>query len=131
MPKHKKDSAYEGAVQQDCELLSLARQLPTDCFDIKRICLVCDFMARWWYGRESLCWRRCTHASVRRMDLQILCSKALSRTWRLLADSGGDLDRAERGLQWLLITYAHTYAIVILSNIGRLSSSQRVILWLL
>jgi hypothetical protein len=29
---HQKHSAYEGAVQQDCEkLLSLARQLPTDC----------------------------------------------------------------------------------------------------
>jgi hypothetical protein len=32
----KAPSAYEGAVQQDCEkLLSLARQLPTDCFDIQ------------------------------------------------------------------------------------------------
>jgi hypothetical protein len=36
--------------------------------------------------------KRCTIASVRRMDLQILCSKALlSRTAQLLAESGGDL----------------------------------------
>jgi hypothetical protein len=40
--------------------------------------------------------KRCTHASVRRMDLQILCSKALSRTWRVASRSGGDLDKAER-----------------------------------
>jgi hypothetical protein len=32
---HQEATAYEGAVQQDCELLSLARQLPTDCFDIQ------------------------------------------------------------------------------------------------
>jgi hypothetical protein len=32
-----------------------------------------------------------------------------------LAQHGaGDLDRAERWAQWLLITYAHTYATVIL-----------------
>jgi hypothetical protein len=30
-----KQSAYEGAVQQDCEKLSLARQLPTDLLDIQ------------------------------------------------------------------------------------------------
>jgi hypothetical protein len=39
--------------------------------------------------------RRCTHASVRRMGLQILCSKALSRLG-VASKSGGDLDRAER-----------------------------------
>jgi hypothetical protein len=55
--------------------------------------------------------RRCTHASVRRMDLQILCP-ALSRDGDLLAESGGDLIERS-GLQWLLITYAHTYATVI------------------
>jgi hypothetical protein len=33
---HEKQSAYEGAVQQDCEK-SLSRQLPTDRFDIKRL----------------------------------------------------------------------------------------------
>jgi hypothetical protein len=33
---HKAPSAYEGALQQDCEkLLSLLRQLPTDRFDIQ------------------------------------------------------------------------------------------------
>jgi hypothetical protein len=43
---------------------------------------------------------------------------ALSRLWRLLAESGGDLDRAERWLQWLQITYAHTYVTVI-PSIGK------------
>jgi hypothetical protein len=45
-------------------------------------------------------------ASVRRMGLQILCSKALSRDGGLLAESGGDLIKRSVGLQWLLITYA-------------------------
>jgi hypothetical protein len=36
MPKHyAKKSAYEGAMQQDCEKLLSARQLPTDRFDIQ------------------------------------------------------------------------------------------------
>jgi hypothetical protein len=39
MPKTVKQSAYEGAVQQDCELLALARQLPTDFFDIQAMML--------------------------------------------------------------------------------------------
>jgi hypothetical protein len=63
---------------------------------------------------ESLCMKRCTHASVRRMDLQILCSKALSRL-ALLADLVGIWIERSDGLQWLLITYAHTYVTVLLS----------------
>jgi hypothetical protein len=33
---------------------------------------------------------------------------------KLLADSGGDLDKAGGGLQWLLTTYARTYVTVTL-----------------
>jgi hypothetical protein len=41
LPKHfEVKAAYEGAMQQDCEASFSARQLPTDCFDIKRICLI-------------------------------------------------------------------------------------------
>jgi hypothetical protein len=32
--------------------------------------------------------------------------QALSRTWRGCLESGGDLDKAGGGPQWLLITYA-------------------------
>jgi hypothetical protein len=51
------------------------------------------------------------HASVRRMGLQILCSRSELAG---LAALVGILDRADGGLQWLLITYAHTYVTVIL-----------------
>jgi hypothetical protein len=37
---HDKQSAYEGAVQQDCEK-SLSRQLPTDCFYYQAFISVC------------------------------------------------------------------------------------------
>jgi hypothetical protein len=41
--------------------------------------VICDQRANMvWLTRESLCMKRCTHASVRRMGLQILF-KALSR----------------------------------------------------
>jgi hypothetical protein len=60
--------------------------------------------------RIALYEERCTHASVRRMDLQILCSRHCLGLG--VASSWWDLDRADDGLQWLLITYAHTYAIV-------------------
>jgi hypothetical protein len=107
-------SAYEGAVQQDCEA-SLARQLPTDCFDIQALCyFVCDFMSK--HGmvdeRIALLEEMYTRICEEEMGLQILCSRHCL-DWRLLADSGGDLDRADGGLQWLLITYARTYAMVI------------------
>jgi hypothetical protein len=71
--------------------------------------------------------KRCTHASVRRMGLQILCFKALSRL--RLPVSGGDLIERERW-PWLLITYAHTYATVILEVLEqavRLASETLVI----
>jgi hypothetical protein len=46
---------------------------------------------------ESIvCMRRCTHASVRRMDLQILCSKALSRLGGVASRIWWGSDRAER-----------------------------------
>jgi hypothetical protein len=44
--------------------------------------------------RASLCLKRCTHASVRRMDLQILRSRHCLGL--VASSSGGDLDRAER-----------------------------------
>jgi hypothetical protein len=44
--------------------------------------------------------------------------KAVS-TWRLLANLVGIWIERSVGLQWLLITYAHTYAIVIPSSIGK------------
>jgi hypothetical protein len=63
------------------------------------------------------------NASVRRMDLQILLQGIVSR-WRGCANSGGDLIERSDGLQWLLITYAHTYAIVTQAVLRRLSSSE-------
>jgi hypothetical protein len=39
----------------------------------------------------SLCLRRCTHASVRRMGLQILCPRHCLGLAQLLAESGGIL----------------------------------------
>jgi hypothetical protein len=45
--------------------------------------------------RIALLERRCTHASVRRMDLQILCSKRCLGDGELLANLVG-MDRAER-----------------------------------
>jgi hypothetical protein len=55
------------------------------------------------------CMKRCTHASVRRMGPQIPCPRHCPDL--AVASKPGDLDRAERGLQWLPITYALTYAI--------------------
>jgi hypothetical protein len=56
---------------------------------------------------------------------QILCSGVVSNLAGLLADSGGDLDRAGRWASVLLITYAHTYETVILEVLDRrLSSSE-------
>jgi hypothetical protein len=60
-----------------------------------------------------LCLKRCTHASVRRMDLQILCSRHCLGL--VASSSGGDLDRAERWASVALTTYAHTYVTVTLS----------------
>jgi hypothetical protein len=58
--------------------------------------------------------KRCTIASVRRMGLQILCSKALSRTWRgLLVESGGILIKQDGGLQWLLITRSYVVTVIL------------------
>jgi hypothetical protein len=51
-------SAYEGAVAGLQKLLSLVRQLPTDCFDIQAYMFrtICDFMEQGgtWLTRESL-----------------------------------------------------------------------------
>jgi hypothetical protein len=44
---------------------------------------------------RTLCMKRCTHASVRRMACRS-CAQGIVSRWRLLAESGGDLDRAER-----------------------------------
>jgi hypothetical protein len=99
-------------VQQDCEkLLFLPRQLPTDRFDIQAFMfrLICDTAGKHGMVDESIVlYEEMYNASVRRMDLQILRSKALSRR-ELLADSGGIWIERSVGLQWLLITYAHTY----------------------
>jgi hypothetical protein len=62
MPKALSEgSAYEGAVQQDAKLLSLARQLPTNCFDIQAYMfrVICDFMSKHGMVDEN-CLRRCT-----------------------------------------------------------------------
>jgi hypothetical protein len=61
--------------------------------------------------------RRCTHASVRRMGLQILCL-ALSRLGEAASRLWWDLIERSGGLQWH-ITYAHTYVTVILASIGK------------
>jgi hypothetical protein len=62
------------------------------------------------------------YTSVRRMGLQILCSKALSRNGEIASKLWWDLDQSD-GLQWLQITYALTYDSDPF-NIGRLSTSE-------
>jgi hypothetical protein len=49
--KHQEGSAYEGAMQQDCEKLLLsARQLPTDCRYQARLCFDLRPHEQTWYG---------------------------------------------------------------------------------
>jgi hypothetical protein len=72
------------------------------------------------------------NASVRRMDLQILCSKALSRRLAEVASkSGGDLDRAERWAVPVITLRSYVRDTVILGSIGKKAVNQPVILWLL
>jgi hypothetical protein len=49
------------------------------------------------------------YTSVRRMDLQILLQGVVSNLAELLADSGGDLDRAERWASVAADNALHTY----------------------
>jgi hypothetical protein len=67
----RKQSAYEGAMQQDCETLTSSR-LPTDFFDIQADGLgICFFMGNHGMVDERIALlKRCTYASVRRMGLQ-------------------------------------------------------------
>jgi hypothetical protein len=93
-------------MQQDCELLSLARQLPTDCFDIQAFMFGrLRLHGPTWYGREHRFARGCTHICENGPADPVL--QGIVSNCGLLAKSGGDLDRAERWLQWLLITYAY------------------------
>jgi hypothetical protein len=92
-----KQSAYEGAVQQDGEkLLSLARQLPTTSSIFKRLCfrISATMSAQGMVDESIACMRRCTRICEENGPADPVL-KALSRRLRL-PESGGDLDRAER-----------------------------------
>jgi hypothetical protein len=114
---YEKHSAYEGAVQQDCEL-SLAHRRTASIF--KRICLVyLRFMSKQGMVDEHRFFaREMYNASVRRMGLQILLQGIVS-DWRVASKSGGDLDRAERWASVAADNHAHTYVTVILSILGQ------------
>jgi hypothetical protein len=60
-----------------------ARQLPTDCFDIQALLFgnICDNENMVWLTRNRFV--REMYTSVRRMDLQILCSRHCLETWRI------------------------------------------------
>jgi hypothetical protein len=86
-----KQSAYEGAVQQDGERLRLCRQLPTD-FDIQA------FMFRFICGLDGPTGvtihrfaEEMYNASVRRMDRRSCSSKALSEDGGVKQHLNGDL----------------------------------------
>jgi hypothetical protein len=96
-----KQSAYEGAVQQDGDkLLSLARQLPTDCFDIQAEMFRCisDLMSSQGMVDEgiALLEEMYTRICEENGPADPVLQGIVSHLAGLLADSGGDLDRAER-----------------------------------
>jgi hypothetical protein len=61
---------------------------------------------------------------VRRMACRSCAPRHCLALWVLLAESGGILIERSGGLQWLLITYAHTYDTVILKVLGRRLSTK-------
>jgi hypothetical protein len=101
MRKHYKQSAYEVPCSRTAKLLSLARQLPTDCFDIQAYMfrMICDFMGKQGMVDENRFEKRCTRICEENGPADPAL-KALSRTW--LACSGGILIKRSGGLQWLL-----------------------------
>jgi hypothetical protein len=69
--------------------------------------MICNFMQTWYGWREialleEMYTRICEENGPADPVLQGIVSEMA-----LLAESGGDLDRASDGLQWLLITYAY------------------------
>jgi hypothetical protein len=63
------------------------------------------------------------------MDLQILCSKALSRDGEVASRIWWGSDRAERWASVAADNYAHTYAIVTLMQVlGRRSDTMAAII---
>jgi hypothetical protein len=112
---HQKQSAYEGAVQQDWKKLFLRGSCRrTSIF--KRICL--GWSAPSWptgYGwRENrFVWRDVHTHLWGEWTCRSCAPRHCLEMAQLLADSGGDLKRSG-GLQWLLTTYARTYVTVTL-----------------
>jgi hypothetical protein len=73
MHKSHLEAAYEVLCSRTAKLLSLARQLPTDCWILKRVCLVvCEFMGQHGMVDEKIALLEDVHTSAR-MGLQILC----------------------------------------------------------
>jgi hypothetical protein len=91
-----------------CKRSFSAAAADMSCFDIQvYFRIICDFMRHMvWLTRESLCMKRCTHASVRRMGLQILCPRHCLEMASCQQNLVGIWIERSDGLQWLLITYA-------------------------
>jgi hypothetical protein len=77
-----KQSAYEVPCSRTARSFSLCRgsYRQTLRYQAFMFRFICDLMSQGMVDKSIALLRRCTITSVRRMGLQILCSKALSRT---------------------------------------------------
>jgi hypothetical protein len=109
-------------VQQDCELLALARQLPTDFLDIQAhiFRMICDFMGdERGMVDERIFARRDVHICEENGPADPVLQGIVS-DMAVASKSGGDLDKAEQ--RWASVAadnYAATSVTVILFDIGR------------
>jgi hypothetical protein len=85
---YKRRKPYEGAVQQDCEASLWRGSCQLLRYSSAPILRLSAFMKKQGMVERTLCMRRCTHASVRRMGLQIRAPRCLE-AGGLLAESGG------------------------------------------
>jgi hypothetical protein len=82
--KHFEAAAYEVPCSRTAKLLSLARQLPTDCFDIQAYMfkVICDLMGKHGMVDERTLYEEMYTRICEENGPADPVLKALSRTWR-------------------------------------------------